>query len=112
SSSACLFVVALLCTTLSHPLALHDALPISFEQAPGGHGQLRQEQEHGAHGHDPLDRRDLPTERGLVGATLGPRLVEHRPHLHRRSEEHTSELQSRENLVCRLLLEKKNTNAP
>ena len=25
----------------------------------------------------------------------------------RRSEEHTSELQSRENLVCRLLLEKK-----
>src|SRR5690606_41412950 len=27
--------------------------------------------------------------------------------LQRRSEEHTSELQSRENLVCRLLLEKK-----
>src|SRR5436309_11809140 len=27
-----------------------------------------------------------------------------------RSEEHTSELQSRENLVCRLLLEKKNTS--
>src|SRR6266511_1221622 len=29
-----------------------------------------------------------------------------------RSEEHTSELQSRENLVCRLLLEKKKTNVP
>src|SRR5690606_41081612 len=28
--------------------------------------------------------------------------------LGRRSEEHTSELQSRENLVCRLLLEKRN----
>src|SRR5215475_11264258 len=28
-----------------------------------------------------------------------------------RSEEHTSELQSRENLVCRLLLEKKKNNA-
>src|SRR5690606_40347058 len=28
-----------------------------------------------------------------------------------RSEEHTSELQSRENLVCRLLLEKKNNEA-
>src|SRR5436309_8654943 len=28
-----------------------------------------------------------------------------------RSEEHTSELQSRENLVCRLLLEKKNSKA-
>src|SRR5436309_8961462 len=38
----------------------------------------------------------------------------HRPrrpegHRGRRSEEHTSELQSRENLVCRLLLEKKKT---
>src|SRR5690606_42094496 len=29
---------------------------------------------------------------------------------HARSEEHTSELQSRENLVCRLLLEKKTDN--
>src|SRR5215475_4852749 len=29
----------------------------------------------------------------------------------RRSEEHTSELQSRENLVCRLLLEKKKNHA-
>src|SRR5690606_41455898 len=37
-------------------------------------------------------------------------------HFHRalkrvRSEEHTSELQSRENLVCRLLLEKKNNSS-
>src|SRR6266498_601945 len=30
----------------------------------------------------------------------------------RRSEEHTSELQSRPHLVCRLLLEKKNADAP
>src|SRR5690606_41309930 len=29
-----------------------------------------------------------------------------------RSEEHTSELQSRENLVCRLLLEKKKSSRP
>src|SRR3712207_8985706 len=29
-----------------------------------------------------------------------------------RSEEHTSELQSRQYLVCRLLLEKKNKNTP
>src|SRR5438874_10017485 len=29
---------------------------------------------------------------------------------HRRSEEHTSELQSRRDLVCRLLLEKKKTD--
>src|SRR6266571_4851476 len=36
----------------------------------------------------------------------------HRPRLQRveRSEEHTSELQSHVNLVCRLLLEKKKTN--
>src|SRR5690606_41901563 len=34
-----------------------------------------------------------------------------RPGAPARSEEHTSELQSRENLVCRLLLEKKNTKA-
>src|SRR2546427_5795659 len=33
-------------------------------------------------------------------------------HLHLdRSEEHTSELQSQSNLVCRLLLEKKNSNS-
>src|SRR5690349_24172367 len=31
----------------------------------------------------------------------------HRQPSHRRSEEHTSELQSRRDLVCRLLLEKK-----
>src|SRR5436309_11849090 len=41
----------------------------------------------------------LPEARGW------PRRRKHRPT--RRSEEHTSELQSRENLVCRLLLEKK-----
>src|SRR3712207_7250645 len=32
------------------------------------------------------------------------------PHERRRSEEHTSELQSRQYLVCRLLLEKKTRN--
>src|SRR5690606_40136684 len=35
------------------------------------------------------------------------RTLRHRGAARRRSEEHTSELQSRENLVCRLLLEKK-----
>src|SRR5690606_14412121 len=34
-------------------------------------------------------------------------MTDHPPEVARRSEEHTSELQSRENLVCRLLLEKK-----
>src|SRR5207302_11056352 len=42
----------------------------------------------------------------VLGHTLaGEQLAQHRKQ--NRSEEHTSELQSRENLVCRLLLEKK-----
>src|SRR2546421_5709294 len=40
---------------------------------------------------------------GLVLVVLGPA----REHRQERSEEHTSELQSRSDLVCRLLLEKK-----
>src|SRR3712207_7374057 len=40
-------------------------------------------------------------------AELAVHLVEHHPQA--RSEEHTSELQSRQYLVCRLLLEKKKT---
>src|SRR5690606_41704717 len=49
---------------------------------------------------DPCDApsRRRPDLRGGAGGGRGSR---------RRSEEHTSELQSRENLVCRLLLEKK-----
>src|SRR5690625_6144634 len=48
-----------------------------------------------------LSRRALLTSTGLLGgaAALG---------LSGRSEEHTSELQSRGHLVCRLLLEKNN----
>src|SRR3712207_6904156 len=49
-------------------------------------------------------------ERGLL-ERLGD-LEARRPDLARRSEEHTSELQSRQYLVCRLLLEKKKTHQP
>src|SRR2546430_10536063 len=38
-------------------------------------------------------------------------LTDLKPHVLRRSEEHTSELQSQSNLVCRLLLEKKKRRA-
>src|SRR5690606_41944474 len=59
-----------------------------------------------------------PGERYGAATTLRPQPAQIRsrhlgqcaiPHAHQRSrsEEHTSELQSRENLVCRLLLEKK-----
>src|SRR5699024_11861619 len=43
----------------------------------------------------------------LVGG-LDPLLYDRDPISHLRSEEHTSELRSRFDLVCRLLLEKKN----
>src|SRR5690606_40438371 len=49
----------------------------------------------------------LQTGTGVVGKMNGYQRI---TVLIVRSEEHTSELQSRENLVCRLLLEKKITN--
>src|SRR5690242_21007895 len=42
---------------------------------------------------------------------LGVRVLLHQKHDRIRSEEHTSELQSHVNLVCRLLLEKKKATA-
>src|SRR2546422_7772063 len=47
----------------------------------------------------------LDDDRHLV---RGKALISHEFVIDRRSEEHTSELQSRLHLVCRLLLEKKN----
>src|SRR3989442_3994958 len=68
-------------TTEIYTLSLHDALPIYADQT-------------GAEQHAQLGPVELPfgsDGRGGEG----------------RSEEHTSELQSRPHLVCRLLLEKK-----
>src|SRR3712207_7923459 len=45
--------------------------------------------------------------RGTAGITAGAQRLSLRHVLALRSEEHTSELQSRQYLVCRLLLEKK-----
>src|SRR5690606_40304242 len=58
--------------------------------------------------HDPLAMVEIDPLRPLNNLLWG--YVQDEPHrlsvVRRRSEEHTSELQSRENLVCRLLLEK------
>src|SRR5947207_9750388 len=48
-------------------------------------------------------RRRRPARRGEADGRAGPGV----PRPARRSEEHTSELQSHSDLVCRLLLEKK-----
>src|SRR5439155_25390855 len=89
-----------------YTLSLHDALPICLGLDPlGGQGfhpdrpdAVRARRDH------PLPRRrhldlplhgDAPPRERVVTASTD------------RSEEHTSELQSRGHLVCRLLLEKK-----
>src|SRR3712207_6875391 len=78
-------------TTEIYTLSLHDALPILV----GGLGALAEVAVDAALGH-PL---------GLLLADQ--HVVDPQAHLAVRSEEHTSELQSRQYLVCRLLLEKK-----
>src|SRR5690606_41323599 len=88
-------------TTEIYTLSLHDALPISpFSlEKPG------------------FDSDNYLLENKKVKPNPDGTLEEIRAYLNKneddkktrvfRSEEHTSELQSRENLVCRLLLEKK-----
>src|SRR2546430_10588343 len=53
--------------------------------------------------------RSVPSYLGSSFAFIGPVLVATGAAVAARSEEHTSELQSQSNLVCRLLLEKKKT---
>src|SRR6266403_6320442 len=66
-------------TTEIYTLSLHDALPISVRPGP----RVARDEE-------------------VLHLVVAPALVREL-----RSEEHTSELQSRRDLVCRLLLEKK-----
>src|SRR2546422_5943629 len=56
---------------------------------------------------DPDSRFGASSQHRVLVTTSG---LEHHSHVARRSEEHTSELQSRLHLVCRLLLEKKKQN--
>src|SRR5688572_31398675 len=81
-------------TTEIYTLSLHDALPI---YAIAEDHERRRELRVRCHQRAPRRRRP---ETDLV---RGGEIAAGR----RRSEEHTSELQSQSNLVCRLLLEKK-----
>src|SRR5690606_41978184 len=87
------------------PLSLHDALPILAARgraAPAARRRASRDRVRPGDG-DRRRRQVLPGRHELRG------LDDPAPSRRRRSEEHTSELQSRENLVCRLLLEKKKT---
>src|SRR3712207_8780393 len=108
-------------TTEIYTLSLHDALPISdggdveeeTEVRGEAHaarvGEPLRVEDHGVH------RRPDLLQRARDGRYLPegeqPRHVRERE-LRLRSEEHTSELQSRQYLVCRLLLEKKKNRMP
>src|SRR2546430_17349838 len=81
-------------TTEIYTLSLHDALPISFLEClslsvpqPAGRGRMGLLQATAIHSR----RRPPACPYPVTGRS--------------RSEEHTSELQSQSNLVCRLLLE-------
>src|SRR5256885_9310431 len=87
-------------TTEIYTLSLHDALPI----CGGG------EEDDQAHRDEPRHERDETAPARGRRRRRSCRL-RHGVHVLRlRSEEHTSELQSPCNLVCRLLLEKKKMN--
>src|SRR3712207_8150373 len=87
-------------TTEIYTLSLHDALPISGDLRPVHAAGLPR----GAEG--PAGHHAAGT--GIVGAGADqPDFPVTVTGGLRRSEEHTSELQSRQYLVCRLLLEKK-----
>src|SRR5256885_15844999 len=74
-------------TTEIYTLSLHDALPISCRN---------------------LGARGAPEFLAILQVVCSHERILLPVALHDRSEEHTSELQSPCNLVCRLLLEKKN----
>src|SRR3712207_8135756 len=89
-------------TTEIYTLSLHDALPISIPNATAANA--------GAYSLV-VTVNGCPSAAGTANVIVNPTpatpvITSNSP----RSEEHTSELQSRQYLVCRLLLEKKKIN--
>src|SRR5258707_4077442 len=93
TSSLCFFFFNDTATTEIYTLSLHDALPISLV---GKAQPFRTSGGQAAEG--------LTFDRSINSLSNAYSAQD-------RSEEHTSELQSRQYLVCRLLLEKKNKTA-
>src|SRR2546422_7200879 len=92
-------------TTEIYTLSLHDALPISVGTDRGRRQRCRPRGGHPGvrRGPDAATAPSAPRHRQRSSRRLSPDDAG-------RSEEHTSELQSRLHLVCRLLLEKKKKN--
>src|SRR5690606_41243494 len=98
--------------TVEYAHSLHDALPICE-----GTGWMEKILKNIEYGKGKMSDIDLlwDIQRRIEGNTICPlgdaaAWPVAAAIRHFRSEEHTSELQSRENLVCRLLLEKQNNN--
>src|SRR3712207_7729864 len=85
-------------TTEIYTLSLHDALPICLGARYPAPARERRRGPSAWSRRQRRRRRRRQRRQQEVGMVLG------------RSEEHTSELQSRQYLVCRLLLEKKKTS--
>src|SRR2546427_5480459 len=83
-------------TTEIYTLSLHDALPISIQGMKHGIAALQD----AIRSPTVLERPELAVSFEELNALVGFAELQ-------RSEEHTSELQSQSNIVCRLLLEKK-----
>src|SRR5690606_41640510 len=104
-----LFFFAATATTEIYTLSLHDALPIFNESI----SFLRKEARFEHESQEALEQSDYAVEMDHeLELEEIQKLIDELPEGYKmvfilRSEEHTSELQSRENLVCRLLLEKK-----
>src|SRR5690606_41729503 len=99
-------------TTEIYTLSLHDALPIFF-----GYSPIRTPVIY-SNGYVPAVGTGNQTNPWVVATQTGfnenwTNNIQTNINIEQnfRSEEHTSELQSRENLVCRLLLEKKKKKA-
>src|SRR2546430_2853586 len=93
-------------TTEIYTLSLHDALPISpLEQHLGRQRIVHADRHRHGRVHN-SDRKSTRLNSSHSQISYAVFCLKKKNGRRKRSEEHTSELQSRRHLVCRLLLEK------